>query len=210
MSCPPSSSTRYFCPFSARKPSKPCAIYSRVIIRYLRPPFVRSMGSASTSTGAGDVAPLGRLVVDALAECIGVGDALVFTLPLGSCRSHTPSTRCPGGRRESQETRKPEIVGKRLRKCDGKHAHNVDSFDRKTHPSWAGHVASDCSSASQIASPSSSSATTGSSKGRISRMSPSVKSPAHTVCEIRPPARVDNKPAHLVRTPSLRGACRRK
>ena len=32
----------------------------------------------------------------------------------GSCTSHTPRTRWPGARRESQETRKPEMTGKRL------------------------------------------------------------------------------------------------
>ena len=123
---PLSSSTRYLFPLSAIKPSWPCAMYSRVTIRYMRPPLTRLMGSPSTSWGV-DCPELdcSRLVMDDDAEPdlrgedvpliagepVGV-DAPLF--PDASCRSHTPNTRWPAGRRESQETRNPEMTGKRL------------------------------------------------------------------------------------------------
>ncbi len=45
---------------------------------------------------------------------LGVGVVLVLP-PDGSCKSQTPSTRWPGGLRESQDTRNPDMTGKRLK-----------------------------------------------------------------------------------------------
>lgn len=69
------------------------------------------------------VADCRRLVFDDAAEllCDIMGDGVplcegvVFVLPPeGSCSSHTPRTRWPAGRRESHETRNPEMTGNRL------------------------------------------------------------------------------------------------
>jgi len=92
-----------------------------------------------------------------------------------SFNSQTPKTRSPGLRRESQEARKPEITGKRLQRLIS--IARLSFRNRRAYPSCAGHVASDDSSASQIAAPSSSMTTSGSSKGRISSISPSVTWP---------------------------------
>lgn len=184
---PLSSSTRYFWSFSARKPSCPCAMYSRVMIRYLRPSRERGTDSPSTRM-TGVEAPLlvlcvdWRLVFEAVADDNGVGDALVLVALAGSCTSQTPRTRCPGARRESQDTRNPEMTGNRL--CTSVMHSLWWCICAVTHPSCAGHVDRLCSKASQRDAPSISSATIGSSNGSISMISPSVMLPTDQVSAV--------------------------
>lgn len=94
---PPSSSMRNFFPLKAKNPSCPSAIYSLVTILYFRPLSFLSIGSKSTNFG-----------VEASA------DSPPSSLSSASRRSQTPNTRFPGPRWESQDTRMPDITGKRL------------------------------------------------------------------------------------------------
>lgn len=75
----------------------PAAKYSRVTTLYNLPPFSRLIGSTSTRP------PLAL-------TCLPLegGSSSVSSV------SHTPKTLFPGSLRESQETRMPEMTGKRL------------------------------------------------------------------------------------------------
>ena len=145
-------------------------MYSRVTMLYLRPPRTRRTSSRSTSP------PSVRF-----SSCTASPDGVVLPLRNGvfapllscACTSQMPSTRRPGGRRESHDTRNPETMGNRL----GERLAGGLGIWQVAHPSCAGHVDKPASTAAQSDSPSSSSTTTGSSKGRISRMSPRVITP---------------------------------
>ena len=136
-------------------PSCPEAKYSLVRILYVRPSFSLLIGSPSTRAGVPVPEP-----------SEGVLDV--------SCKSQTPSTRCPGGRREFQETRKPDMMGNRL---ESPVSRLGQKHGTSPHPSCAGYLNNPASSASHNDSPSSSSTTVGSSKGKISRIFPKVTSP---------------------------------
>jgi hypothetical protein len=143
---PHSSSTRGLPLVRASKPSWPCAMYSLVINLYFLVPISLLIGSSSKSK-------LPRLF-----STLGFSNQI-------------PNRRFPGFRRESQDTRKPDIAGNRLfqDKSD-----KVEGSNSTTDPSWAGQVFSELSSASHNVAPSISRTTMESSNGRISNISPMV------------------------------------
>ena len=143
---PDSSSTRNLPLVRASKPSWPWAMYSLVIILYFLVPISLLIGSSSKGK------------VPRLFPTLGFSNQI-------------PNIRFPGSRRESQDTRKPDIAGNRL-------FHDELGMDEgpknSTNPSWAGQVFSELSSASHNVAPSISRTTMESSNGRISNISPMV------------------------------------
>ena len=90
-------------------PSCPEAMYSLVTILYVRPSFSLLINSPSTRTGV----PIPELEPEVVLELPLVPELADGDLG-ASCNSQIPSTRWPGGRRESQETRKPDTIENRL------------------------------------------------------------------------------------------------